>query len=178
MPLPRNTSRICHLCAVYGLLCAFHVTGNMYISSSNVVCFFYCYLFLSVTRSQLVFLNSTLSTRLIAYPGQEVVFTCETRNSLLLTWTSEDYIGSGGDRLETLFIDSPGIKKSNSRNPSTFATLIMASKDSSGVRVIVSELHIIASSQFPVSSVTCRGSSSALNKTITFKTVRKYQSVS
>ena len=115
----------------------------------------------------MVLLNSTLSTRNIAYPGQQVIFTCVTRNTDILEWRSDEHIGRDGDSLQLLSIDSAGTVKSNTRNPSTFAVLVSVSVDNR-VRVIVSELHIRVSSQFPVSSVTCGDSGLRTNSTIPF----------
>ena len=49
-------------------------------------------------------LNSTLHSTLygisIAYVDEMVVFTCVVRGSNSMAWTSEEYIGTGGRRLE------------------------------------------------------------------------------
>ena len=57
-------------------------------------------------------LNSTLHTTItgvpVAYEGEIVTFTCVTRNSGTIAWTSNDYIGTGGNRLELIAADPPG----------------------------------------------------------------------
>ena len=104
--------------------------------------------FLSVESTlDFVRLNSTLNTRLMAYPEQQVMFTCVTRGTDILEWRSEEHIGTGGDSLQFLSIERPGDIKSKSHNPSTVATLVSISMDS-GDNEIVSNLHVIASSRF------------------------------
>ena len=41
-------------------------------------------------------------------PGEEVTFTCETRGSSVLAWSSDEYIGSSDTRLEIIIFDNVG----------------------------------------------------------------------
>ena len=78
-----------------------------------------------------------------------------------------EYIGTSSFNLQLLFDENNGTIKPSAWNPETIATLVSVSDDN-GMTVIVSMLRIIASSQFPVSTVTCQGRDS--HKMITFNT--------
>ena len=47
-------------------------------------------------------LTSTLSGDRFICSGEVVIFTCTTRESPILEWFSEEYIGTGGDQLQRL----------------------------------------------------------------------------
>ena len=103
-----------------------------------------------------VSLTNNLNEVNIAYEAQTVTFRCIIQGTgTILTWISDDYIGSGGVVLQFASLHSPGWNASNSLNPTTVATLISANTVN-GVTVIESELRIIASVQYPTSSVSCR----------------------
>ena len=87
-------------------------------------------------------------------PGQVVIFTCETRGSPILAWTSEEYIEQGGTQLEFATFNAVNFTRVSPVNPNTIATLI-ENRNESGVRVLVSTLHIRTLSGFLDSSVTC-----------------------
>ena len=103
--------------------------------------------------------GQTLSSNLTAEPlcpGEIVIFTCETRGSTILAWTSDEYIESGGTRLVLATFNDIG---DTSRSPvtvnsNTIATLINKTREN-GVDVLVSTLRIRAVSEFLDSSVTC-----------------------
>ena len=120
-----------------------------------------------ILLEQEVILNSTLRDGRYARPKQMVVFTCEARNTTLMVWRSAEYIGGGGDQIEIL---SGGVASDETRLGGTVATRVNTSSDN-GITVIVSKLYIIASEEFPSSSVTCaingRGSSQTINFTTT-----------
>ena len=102
-----------------------------------------------------------------AYDRQEIIFTCNVRStSTILSWSSPEYID---DRLQLASVDSPGHTESNPSNPTTFATLISATTDDEGVVVIVSQLQIMASSQYPFSesAVTCHAGD--MQNTVAFR---------
>jgi hypothetical protein len=91
-----------------------------------------------------------------AYDRQVVTFRCVITGVVrVINWRSEQYIGTGGDVLQLASADPPGQTASNSRNPTTVATLVSSSR-SSGVTTVVSELRLTASSQFPTSNISCR----------------------
>ena len=102
----------------------------------------------------------------MAYPGEQVVFDCKSYGVRIIEWISEEYIGTAAYNLQLHILENIGISKSSVRNPETIATLVSVSIES-GVIVIVSKLRIIASSQIPVSSVTCQSRESSR---ITFST--------
>ena len=102
-----------------------------------------------------VFLSSNLIRGNHAYDGQRVTFRCViTGLDTVITWRSDGYIGIGGDVLQLASTDQPGRTDSNSRNPTTVATLISTTR-SGGVTTTVSELQLTASSQFLNSTVSC-----------------------
>lgn len=51
----------------------------------------------TITSIDVIYLTSTITNENhILWPNEEVIFTCETRGSILVnTWTSNDYIGDG-----------------------------------------------------------------------------------
>ena len=98
-------------------------------------------------------------------PGDIATFTCETRGSYILVWSSDEYIGSSGTQLEFLTIDIVGRVLVSPINPNTFATLISNTIED-GVRVLVSTLRIRALSQFLNSSVTCTSLNTATTKSV------------
>ena len=112
-------------------------------------------------------LTSTLIQGRYALSGQRVTFTCEARGTEVMEWFSEDYIGIGGDFIE-IFSRDEGSNQTRLRGM-TVATRIGV-YDDNGITVIVSQLHIIASDQFPMSSVTCRINGRGPNETISFNT--------
>ena len=124
-------------------------------------------------RPSEVLLTSNLNEGNIAYDAETIIFTCTIRgNGTILTWTSAEYIGRGGDVLEFSSIDSSGQTTSSSDNPTTIATLINTNTDpDTQVTMIKSELHIIASVRHPTSSVGCRINSHGKANITEFETV-------
>ena len=99
-----------------------------------------------------VILSSNLIKEGIAYDTQIVIFTCTTRGMTLI-WRSNDYIS--GD-LNITSTDNPGMLKSSPTHPTTIAILTNVTTDANtGETVMVSELHIRASAQYPNSSISC-----------------------
>ena len=106
-----------------------------------------------------------------AYNGQRLTFRCIiTGLDTVLTWRSDDYIGIGGDVLQQASADQPGQTASNSRNPTTVSTLISTTR-SGGVTTTISELQLTASSQFPISSVSCENNGGGPVSTTVFQTL-------
>ena len=104
-----------------------------------------------------VIMTSNLNEGNTAYDAQTVTFLCVTQGiGTLLSWTSGDYIGSGGAALEFFSIHGPGTTEHSSTNPTTVATLISATNNATTrVSTIISELRITVSEQYPTSSVNC-----------------------
>lgn len=78
-------------------------------------------------------------------PGDVLKFVCETLNSPILAWSSDEYVGEGGILLEFLSIDRNGTVKRSTSNPNTSAVLTR-SFERNGVNVIISNLTITVSS--------------------------------
>ena len=110
-------------------------------------------------------LESTLSGDRFICSGEVVIFTCTTRGSPILEWFSEEYIGTGGDRLQIL---SGSNRNTSSINPDAVATRISVTDDN-GVIVIVSELRIIASISYPTATVSCSNGDPRLMQNTTFR---------
>ena len=112
-------------------------------------------------------LTSILNNELIAHPQEMVVFTCITRGSGILNWFSNEYIGSDGLPLQILSGGSTVTVPSNS-NPNTVATRINVTTN--GEIVIISELRIVASAQYPTATVSCDNGDVQSRRSITFHT--------
>ena len=86
-------------------------------------------------------------------PGEEVHITCETRNSQIIAWASEEYIEQGGTQLAFGTIDQVGYMHMSPVNPNTIATLTKSRFDlNTNEHVLESRLRIIVSDN---STVTC-----------------------
>ena len=85
-----------------------------------------------------------------------MTFTCETRGSPILAWTSDEYIERGGTQLEFATFNDVNDTRISPVNSKTIATLI-ANFEENGVRVLRSTLRIRALSGFLNSSVNCLG---------------------
>jgi hypothetical protein len=121
-------------------------------------------------------LNSTLHSTIfglpIAFTNENVVFTCVTRGSNSMGWTSEQYIGTGGRRLEFVLVDPAGSTMPVGGNSPTVAELVSTSDSD---RVIVSQLRItIQTSTFPIASVQCHDIGADTNTSIRFHLAGMY----
>ena len=101
-------------------------------------------------------LNSTLHETFygvpFAYDSENVIFTCVTRDSNSIAWSSDDYIGSGGLRLEFASVEREGTTRN--ANSIASAQLVSVSR-TDGIVLLVSQLQISVQSTFQISSVTC-----------------------
>lgn len=114
-------------------------------------------------------LESSLNVDQLACPDDLVIFTCTTRGTPILEWFSEEYIGTGGDRLQIL---SESARNTSSITPDAVAVRISVSREN-GVTVIVSELRIIASTKYPTATVSCSNGDLRFIQNITFRTFGK-----
>jgi hypothetical protein len=114
-------------------------------------------------------ITSTLLDGNFACPGREVVITCATNTSLVVAWSSDEYIGTGGLQLEVTSIDSVGTRIQSTINPSAFAELTMKT----GGLVTESQLHILVSRDIPMTTVTCSDVSSGFTSYLSFELLRK-----
>lgn len=117
-------------------------------------------------------MNSTLNVERIAYNQQEILFTCQVRGSNILEWNSGEYIGQGGFPLQLLSFNNTETNVSSTSNPSTYAVRRSVASEN-GQTVIVSDLRIIASVQYPNATVTCRTDSPNSSRNIAFQTMGK-----
>ena len=83
--------------------------------------------------------NCTFREGLTACPGDRLDFICETRDSDILAWSSDEYIGQS-NLLEFTAIDHHGT--SRSAFPNTTAILIDTARERNGVLVIKCGLSI------------------------------------
>ena len=100
-------------------------------------------------------------------PGDEIKFTCVTNGSGSHAWMSDEFIGRGGIQLEFASFDSPGVVR---RKPSlpmgTLARLnVKDIQENETKGILESELNVIASSEYPVSNVSCLYVDSGLRST-------------
>ena len=116
-----------------------------------------------------VTINSTISSGQLVCPGDQVNFTCETRGSDIIAWTSKEYIGSGGARVEFSFLDVKTMKV----DQNTVATLISAD-NVNGIRTLISRLTITVSPSYQNPSITCLHVGRLINATISFVVPGKY----
>ena len=114
-----------------------------------------------------VVLNSTLGKERIAYPQQTVVFTCTTRKSSILEWSSDHYIGNSGEILQLLSVNCLTTEVRSTIDSNTFATCLSVTQEN-GVTVIVSELRITVSAAFTTSTVNCSNNGLGSSDSIIF----------
>ena len=136
------------------------------------------------STTQNLTLTSTLPPKLNqSYPGQEIIFTCvivtlvvgDPNNSgIQLAWSSDDYIGSGGTRLELFSHESIGSQQTSPVIQSTVATLFNVSNKDGSQRV-ESQLRIYADQNKTNNTITCHEDTfRELNKSIKFRIIRKF----
>ena len=112
-----------------------------------------------------VSMNSTLFNGDFALSGQRLVFTCIIRDASILEWESYDYIGRSDIQIYS-FSTGGRDNVSSISNPTVYALRVNSSEED----VIESQLFIIASEKFPISSVTCRIYGQGPQETISFST--------
>ena len=118
-------------------------------------------------------LTSTLENGQFACRGSRVTFTCVTRGSGEISWTSDTYIGPNGAQLifEAEF-DNPGDIRTSLSNGDTVATLTGEQEDQE-VTVLESTLSINPLPDPQNASVTCIHTDSGQRSTITFQVIGK-----
>ena len=118
----------------------------------------------STTARQNVTLNSTLTGAHTALPEQEVVFTCITRHSDVLQWSSNEYISSEGRSIQ-IYHNSTLWKGVSGGNA---CAMLVSTTIENGVIVMVSELRITVSTQYPTATVQCDDNDHRSKQNITF----------
>ena len=111
-----------------------------------------------------VTINSTISSERPVCPGNQVNFTCETRGSDIIAWTSEEYISplTGGTRIEFSAFDVGVIRRIDKN---TVATLVSAAENISS---LISLLTIKVSPLYQNPSITCLHVGRLINATVSF----------
>ena len=77
----------------------------------------------------------------VVCPGQFRNFSCEIRDSIILAWENDEYIGSHGNRLEFLSAEPVGTIKVSEVNPGVFANLT-ENYVQNGIQILKCELII------------------------------------
>ena len=118
-----------------------------------------------VTASQ-VMLEYSLETGQSACPGENITFTCIVNGVHTLSWSSDEYIGTGGALLDFTTEDQEGTKK-YINNSDTYATLMNVVK--SGEVSLESQLHIQSNQS---SRVSCIAGNTESEQSIDFTVLR------
>ena len=118
-------------------------------------------------------INSTINDGDIVCSGQVITFTCETRGTEVLAWTSNDYIGQGS-RLEFADFNNIDLTRRGAIT-GTVATFI-TNTVVDGTIVLVSQLKIVIpdSETFSNPSVSCVHVRDDISQTINFRSLGTY----
>ena len=115
-------------------------------------------------------LTSTLVNGQFACRGSRITFTCVTRGSGGIAWTSDTYVGPNGFQLRFENFNSPGDIRTSTFNADTVATLTREQEDQ-GETVRESTLSINPLSDPQNASVTCIHSASGQRDSTTFQVI-------
>ena len=122
------------------------------------------------TVSSQITVTSTIPVNKAVCPGEVVTFTCETRGSAVITWTSDTYIG---DQIGFDFASSVNETRRGSVDTNTVATLII-NTDVNGQPLLVSQLRIVVSAMSSNPIVTCIHGSNGIRYPTTFQVTGKH----
>ena len=122
---------------------------------------------------QLITLTSTVSREEIVCPGEEVIFTCITRESAIIIWmsTTMSYIG---DQIEFTTENMVNETRRSSIDSNTVATLVKNIIEN-GTQVLESQLQIVMSSVSLNPSITCIHGSNNIPVTSIFHVLGELQ---
>ena len=140
------------------------IPSFLYIRQLKTSFLLFCELFVP-PGIQVVKLNSTLESvahGYLAYPQQRVTFTCITTGLNVQEWYSPEYITGVDDRIQL----HEGRRGGTGRAAN--ATIINVTTNEVGEKVIISRLTLMASTQFPVSTVSCGNNGQGMRDNITF----------
>jgi hypothetical protein len=139
-----------------------------------VISFHFATVILLATPALSQELNSTLHSTLygveVAYVDEMVVFTCVVRGSNSMAWTSEEYIGTGGQRLEFSAAEPAGTTLPAVGNSQTVATLVNATID----EIIVSQLSIRIRPTYLIASIWCHNINAGTTNSVEFLLAGRY----
>ena len=121
-----------------------------------------------MVKLQPIQLTSTLNGQL-AHHGDSVIFTCTTKGSQLLAWSSIEYINGDLNRKRIVFSSDQMTGTLSIPNDYTSAQLTNVHDDVNGRPVIESQLNITIQKTTQNSSISCHHVGSGLNETISFK---------
>ena len=124
------------------------------------------FFFTIALSSENVILTSTLADDHTAPPEEEIIFTCTTRGSSILQWSSIEYIDSDGYNIQ-IYNSTLG---NDVQRGSAHATLVRAAIEN-GVLVLVSELRIRVSTLHPIATIECNNNGHGSSQTITFNSI-------
>ena len=119
----------------------------------------------SLVALQAVMLNNTLERlrdEYVVYPQQRVHFTCMTTGANIQEWFSDEYITGIDNRIQLHEC------RRTDRGRAANATVIDITTNELGEKVIVSQLTLIALTQYPVSTVSCGNNGHGMRDNITF----------
>lgn len=120
---------------------------------------------MTAVSNENVMITSGIPAKQLACPGEQIIFTCVTRGSLIISWKSDEYIGAGGTRVEFAAVD---VGKDVQINPNAAATLVSA-EVINGTRILTSKLTVTATSDYQNPSITCLHVGLLINATISFQ---------
>ena len=148
---------------------------------------------ISVTKSQTPTETSTIDLKginlfnssdgLKACNGKVITFTCMTKGSPIIAWSSDTYIGMGNVQLAfAAENDNVGTRRNSSSNPNTVAELVTKETDSNGTQILISNLTITTTTEHSedsnnniiTSSVMCINIGDSTTKTLDFHVLGKY----
>lgn len=119
-------------------------------------------------------LTSTLPEHGNACPGEKITFNCvvmgsEHLTSLILAWSSEEYIGRG-NFLQFTTSNQDGDSTEGTRADNVTASLISVGS-TNGIPSLTSELSIVLSVTFPKPTITCHSLSNGSESNIQFDVI-------
>ena len=121
-------------------------------------------------------LNNTLhSTEYgvhFAYESETVTFTCVTRGSNSIAWSSDEYIGA--DRMEFASAEREGTTRS-AADSGAIGRLVSVSNENGNV-ILVSQLQLNVQSTYQIASITCHNIGIDAMNTTTFLMAGKQMS--
>jgi hypothetical protein len=115
-------------------------------------------------------LTRTLENGQLACRGSRISFTCVTRESGGIAWTSDTYVGPNNFQLRFDDFNSQGSVRTSASNVDTVARLT-SNREDQGVRVLESTLSIVLLSDPQTASVTCIHTASGQRNVTNFQVI-------
>ena len=105
-------------------------------------------------------------------PSQQIFFTCAVKGSSIITWRSDQYIGTGSASLQLSGTYSIGFNRTSSLYPSTVA-ILTGNRTEDGLQVVESELRLETVVDIFNFSVSCSHANET-SKTINLQLLGKF----